>query len=154
MLGADKYMAPESFGRGSYSTSIDLYALGLVMYDVMNYGTGPFFPKKRHCSLSSKEKAINVRLSGKKLPPPINASPEFSEIILKACAFDRKDRYFNASHMRIALEEFEQSRKPVFTPGSIKDEPVIWLTRQEPLPEEMDHHPVTPGESLPHEDTP
>jgi serine/threonine protein kinase len=106
---------------------VDHYALGLVLYDIMNCGRSPFFPLKlRNISVKSRESAFKRRMDGEAFPPPVNASPEFAEIIMKACAFERNDRFINATHFRMTLEEYDRSiRKVKFKP--IKDEPVISL---------------------------
>ena len=37
------------------------------------------------------------------IPPPIDASPALVEVILKACAYEPKDRYASAADMKEAL---------------------------------------------------
>lgn len=43
-------------------------------------------------------------MAGEKLPRPAEAGDAFAEVILKACAFDREERYANAEEFREALE--------------------------------------------------
>lgn len=43
-------------------------------------------------------------MAGEKLPRPAEAGDAFAEVILKACAFDREERYANAVEFREALE--------------------------------------------------
>ena len=50
------------------------------------------------------EQARQRRLSGEKLPPPAHGSLELKRIVLKACAYDPKNRYHTADEM---LEELE-----------------------------------------------
>ena len=60
--------------------------------------------KKQLITYRDKENALNKRMAGEKLPRPAEAGDAFAEVILKACAFDREERYANAEEFREALE--------------------------------------------------
>ncbi|MDR1642559.1 MAG: leucine-rich repeat domain-containing protein [Clostridiales bacterium] len=105
MRGTLNYMAPEVFKRLEYGTSVDLYSLGLVLYRILNNGRMPFVPAQvAPLTQSERDKLFERRMSGEPLPPPAFASPELSRVILKACAFDRENRFKTALEMRMALE--------------------------------------------------
>lgn len=110
--GTRNYMAPEMFRGNRYNATVDLYSLGIVMYRFLNNNRLPFYPPyPEKIRYSDKEEAENRRISGEKLPMPVNASPELAAVILKACAFDPKERYENATQMREALEAVLEAEK-------------------------------------------
>ncbi len=102
--GTPNYMAPEVAAGLPYDATADLYSLGLTLYWLLNGRRLPFFPQTQLYSPSAKREALGRRLAGEALPPPVNASPEAAEAILKACAYRKEDRYANATEMKRALE--------------------------------------------------
>ena len=102
--GTYYYMAPEIEKLSPYDATVDIYSLGLVMYRFMNANLLPFFNKEEEL-LTSGERilAVRRRLDGEQLPIPSNASPELSDIILRACSYDPSHRYGSAAEMKNAL---------------------------------------------------
>jgi serine/threonine-protein kinase len=110
--GTYHYMAPEVFRGEKYGTSVDTYSLGIVMYSLMNQNRIPFLPDyPQSIVLNDREKALRIRMSGKQIPVLKKASPELNAIVLKACAYNRKERYAKASKMREALEKLLRARR-------------------------------------------
>ena len=102
--GTYDYMAPEVYNNRPYHTQADIYSLGLVMYWLLNNRTAPFLPQSsKRPTPSAKAAARDRRFSGERIPAPKNGSEELQKIVLKACAFDPKDRYQSAREMREAL---------------------------------------------------
>ena len=102
--GTYDYMSPEVYNNLPYHTQIDIYSLGLVMYWLLNNWTTPFLPTKgKKPTPSEKSIARDRRFSGEQIPAPKNGSNELKRIVLKACAFDPKERYQTAQEMREAL---------------------------------------------------
>lgn len=103
--GTEKYMAPEVYsGVMESSYNIDIYSLGLVMYQLLNQNKLPFEPLDNDLTLyKDKETALRRRLKGEPLMPPINASKELGEIIIKACEADKNKRYQSAQEMKKQL---------------------------------------------------
>lgn len=88
------YTAPEiTDAYSELNTTIDIYALGLILYQVFNDGNLPF----RDDITVSKE-----------LPPPAYADYEMAEIILKACASDPAARWQDPVEMGQALVSYMQ----------------------------------------------
>ena len=107
--GTFSYMAPEVFQGDPYTENADLYSLGLVMYQYLNNGRGPFMPAfPKPVVISDEEKAFADRMSGCELPEPANGSTRLKEIVLKACAYDNRQRYATAQEM---LEDLEALRE-------------------------------------------
>lgn len=99
-IGTYKYMAPEVYNNQPYGTGADIYSLGLVLYWLLNERRQPFLPlPPEKIKAGMEEQARLRRFSGEPLPPPVNGSAWLKKIVLKACAFDPKDRYHNAQEI-------------------------------------------------------
>ncbi len=99
-----QYTAPEI--QDAFSTlndTIDIYALGLILYQVYNGGQLPELGEKREAT---------------PFPPPAYADYEMAEIILKACAFDPADRWQDPMQMGQALVSYMQR-------NGANDDPII-----------------------------
>ncbi|MBQ7415475.1 MAG: fibronectin type III domain-containing protein [Oscillospiraceae bacterium] len=97
------YTAPEiTDAMSSLNTGMDIYALGLVLYQAYNNGQLPF---------DGAAPAVE-------LPTPMYADYEMAEIILKACAPDPADRWQDPAQMGQALVDYMQR-------NSINDTPII-----------------------------
>ena len=123
--GTFSYMPPEMYRGEAYDARVDIYSLGIVLYKLRNHNRLPFISlKKQLITYRDKEEALNRRMAGEKLPVPAEAGEAFAEVILKACAYDRHDRYESAEEFRMALEqilypgqlEMQEIRKPAITP--------------------------------------
>ena len=103
--GTYSYMAPEVYAGKEYGFSVDTYSLGLVLYRMLNENRGPFLPQPPEAiTFSSREQALARRMSGEPLPRPFYGEGRLGEIVLKACAFDPKDRYSSPQQLRQELE--------------------------------------------------
>lgn len=92
------YMAPEMYRGEPYNASVDTYSLGLVLYWLLNERKLPFAPAQINSEYQLDEVQLR-RLRGETFPPSKNGGAELDGIILKACAFQAKDRYSSASEM-------------------------------------------------------
>lgn len=107
--GTENYIAPEVYLGRPYGSTIDIYSLGLVLYRLMNGNRLPFYPAApKQIDFSDRENALAIRMRDDVMPPPCNASEEFAAIILKACAYDSKNRYRTAAEMLEALKNLEK----------------------------------------------
>lgn len=103
--GTYPYMAPEVFQGRGYDATIDLYALGLILYRLLNHGRAPFLPlPPEPLTTAVVEDAHRRRLAGHRLPPPAKGSRALAAVVLKACAPDPMDRYRTAAEMKRDLE--------------------------------------------------
>ena len=103
--GTYSYMAPEVYAGREYGFSVDTYSLGLVLYRMLNKNRGPFLPQPPEAiTYDNREQALARRVSGEALPRPFYGEGRLGEIVLKACAFDPKDRYSSPQQLRQELE--------------------------------------------------
>lgn len=103
--GTFTYMAPEVYLGKEYGTTVDIYSLGIVMYWLLNKNRTPFLPAHpAPITHNDKETALLKRMRGDQLPMPSQAESRLSEIVLKMCAFDPKERYDSVVQLREDLE--------------------------------------------------
>ena len=117
--GTYSYMAPEVYKGKKYNSTVDIYSLGIVLYRFLNNNRLPFLPPyPQKIRYSDRNKALIMRTSGEEIPKPCNAEGRLAEIVLKACAYDPKERYESARDMRKALEAilYEQSMSEMIYP--------------------------------------
>ncbi|MDO4173769.1 MAG: leucine-rich repeat protein [Eubacteriales bacterium] len=115
-IGTKQYVAPEVFHRANserladrYDARVDIYCLGLVLYQLTNDGYLPFYYEG--LPRSAWEEAVMRRLNGEKLTPPSQADDAFSQVILKACAYRPEDRFASAQEMYDALCRIDQPQQ-------------------------------------------
>ena len=110
--GTYPYMAPEILAGQPYDNRADIYSLGLVLYRLLNRNREPFLSlDKQMLYQRDREEAILRRIKGEAMPPPVDASPQLAEVILKACAHLPKDRYLSAVGFSQALAQAQQRSK-------------------------------------------
>ncbi len=99
-------MSPEISKGEPANITADIYSLGLVMYRLLNGNRAPFLPVTgQPVDSASTEKANIRRFQGEPFPPPAFCTNRaLSGIIMKACAFNRQDRWQSPNEMKRALE--------------------------------------------------
>lgn len=109
--GTNMYMAPEVYRGEPYDARVDIYSLGILLYRLFNRCRFPFMPLwPEPIKYSDDQKATFQRLSGKEEIPPIQNIPEgLSDIVLKACAYDKEMRYQTAEELKKDLEKYVDS---------------------------------------------
>lgn len=111
------YTAPEILDAySSLNTTMDIYAMGLVLYQVFNDGSLP--------------EDLTAPAA------PMYADFEMAQIILKACACQPEDRWQDPKDMGQALINYMQSH-------NVNDTPIIPVPVEEPEePEEVEETPA------------
>ena len=119
-IGTYKYMAPEVYNNQPYGAGADIYSLGLVLYWMLNERRMPFLPlPPEKLRAGMEEQARLRRFNGETIPAPAHGSEALKRIVLKACAYDPKDRYQNADEMLRDLEKLDAPAADVITSASI-----------------------------------
>lgn len=102
--GSPNYMAPEVAHSTQYDATVDLYSLGIVLYQLMNKNRLPFLDTERQLlNPNERAAALNRRLEGEPLPAPCDASPAMAGVILCASNPDPSRRFASATAMKNAL---------------------------------------------------
>jgi serine/threonine-protein kinase len=101
VIGSPKYMAPEQILGRKVDERADIYAIGVIMYEMF---TGvPPYSRGDHMAVMYQHvqgKARPAQELNPKLPPGL------SDLIMKAMAVDKAKRFQSMDEMRIALERF------------------------------------------------
>lgn len=100
------YMAPELCKGEDYNHTVDIYALGLVLHQLLNKNRLAYMPE--HNSFVSDQdlrQAQAKRLAGLPLPPPFFAKKgKLAKVLAKAAQAEPELRYENALDFRRDLE--------------------------------------------------
>ena len=101
--GTVSKMAPEVYKGEKYDSRVDIYSLGLVLYQYMNENRPPFCAPNE-TSYFAVQKAMGKRLQGDVIPPPVHGSDALKKAVLRAVEFSPEKRYSSAADFRKALE--------------------------------------------------
>ncbi|MBR5518486.1 MAG: protein kinase [Clostridia bacterium] len=99
VTGTEDYMAPEITQEHKYNKTVDIYALGIAMYQLLNKRRKPFIDADSVPGQDAEAQAHLRRIKGEQMPPPKYANEELARIVLKACAYDRHERYATPDEM-------------------------------------------------------
>lgn len=119
VTGTPLYMAPEllkpylnCMTDAKYDNSVDIYALGLSLYSLLNNGYPAFVPYDTPVLTSELVRQVQHSiLTGELLPVLPGVSKRFIEILRKACSFRPQDRFGSARLMRNALVDFLDAKR-------------------------------------------
>ncbi|MFY1827365.1 protein kinase domain-containing protein [Myxococcus fulvus] len=136
LLGTPEYMAPEQIRKGTISAATDLYALGIIAFQLLT-GERPF-----------KGEQVQVLFAQVEQPPPLPSSlvpdlpPEVDTLILHLLAKDPELRPASAEEVRQALARIPTHDTPrpheprTTTPDALPTDTGSPTTRlQEALPD-------------------
>ncbi len=100
-MGSPKYMAPEQIQGGQVDARTDIYALGIIMYEMVT-GKVPFDHAKSLEILMAhvRDQVPPIR----KMNPAARVSPSFEEAIMRAMAKDPNDRFRSMDELIAALK--------------------------------------------------
>ena len=103
LKGTPNFLAPEVYlGKESYTKSVDLYSLGIVLYRLLNYSRNPFLPRFPEQYFSQDEDAaFEDRMSGKTPGLPSLGGEAIGRVVVKAISgsserFQTADEFINA----------------------------------------------------------
>ncbi len=101
VIGSPKYMAPEQILGKKVDERADIYALGVILYEMV---TGvPPYSRGDHMSV------MYQHVQGKaKAPQEVNPNlpPGLSDLVMRAMAVDKTKRFQTMDELRVALEAY------------------------------------------------
>lgn len=131
VVGSLYYVPPEHLRGDKIDARADIYALGVSLYEMVT-GERPFRGK----TLQEMSKAITA---GNPVPPSLlepGVTLELEQVILKALARRREDRYLRASDMCNDLRHLQQQALSGMPNASISQ-----VTPMQPAPDALPLHP-------------
>ena len=121
------YTAPEvGDAYATLNSTMDTYALGLVLYQIYNLGKLPFTDE------ASRKEWLEKLSSGEAMEPPIGADEEMAAIITKACAYDPADRWQTPAELGHALISYMQRNGAEDIPITAPELPEEEVPEEEP----------------------
>ena len=120
-----EYIAPEQFWNGENWPESDVYSIGLILYTLLNNGFMPFFEQTAEQTAEERAAAMQKRMNGHVPPYPATASRELGDLVLKAIAFKRGDRFSDVSALQAALEALPEGAA---VPAAV---PIMPMTEEE-----------------------
>jgi len=151
VVGTVEYMAPEQARGQAVDQRADIYAFGLILYDLL-------VGRRRAEHAQSAIAELQGRME-QPPPPPRTVVPEVPEaldyMVARCLEPDREKRYQTSAELAADLERLDENGVPIplprrFTPRMIAAAVVLvaalvtgtwWLTRTPPLPKQ--HAPVS-----------
>ena len=101
-MGTVNYMAPEYLDSGKAAPACDLFALGVILYEIISGGRRPFTGETATTVLN----AILRRNPDPFLPEEIQGlNPAMLDVVNKALSKLPEDRFDTADHMAVAIRE-------------------------------------------------
>jgi len=114
-VGTPEYMAPEQVTAKTVDHRADIYALGVVFYEMVT-GRKPF--------QADTPMAVLFKHASDPLPRPTQFVPKLprdvENILLKALAKDPKNRYQSMGEFVVTLENLVQGKTSVYTKVTLK----------------------------------
>jgi hypothetical protein len=108
MFGTPRYMSPEQAGGGKTDARTDLYAVGLLLYEMLA-GHPPF---------ETEDVAAIMRMHVLVPPPPLPATvpPALAAVVMRLLAKSRADRFASATDTMAALAAARARPTPSLAP--------------------------------------
>ena len=110
LAGTPKYMSPEQVRMERIDQRADIYALGIIMYEMLT-GKHPF-------EADSPEECMRMHIEKRPIPPSLEnprIRSQLEKIILKCMEKDKTKRYLNSEEILADLIGFTKARPKTMT---------------------------------------
>ncbi|MCH1981840.1 hypothetical protein MCG98_04550 [Ruminococcus sp. OA3] len=113
----------------------DLYALGLLMYRLLNKGRMPFMPEyPQKATAQDKQNAMQRCMAGDPFPDPVMGGSAIAEVLRKTCHIRPEERYLTAGELKLALESVVTAA--TMPNGEVRESTERTMREEEPVKKE------------------
>jgi serine/threonine-protein kinase len=148
VLGTPNYMAPEQLGEGTVDERTDVYAVGIVLFEMLT-GQKPF----------RDDDVMEVFRRQLRMPPPPlrrtrpqgGYSAALEAVILRAMAKSQAERFATAAALSAALDALPEAGRPPQAPSSPADPAFDATVHSTPHEEAGSRGALTPAPHAPAE---
>lgn len=124
-IGSPHYISPEQASGGDAGPAADVYALGIVLYELLT-GVRPFE--------SDNITAVAIAQVEQEPAPPSTHVPELGAaidaLVLKCLAKDPDERFADGAELAAALEHFDAADPITISTTTVATGPRWWATRR------------------------
>lgn len=99
VVGTPDYMAPERLSGAPASEKTDIYALGVILYQMLTLS----FPFRTKKGKAMRRQGISFP---EDVAPHREIPPFLSQVVMKALAADPRERYSSVRELKLAIEQY------------------------------------------------
>ena len=110
LLATPEYMAPELIRGGKPDARVDIYGVGVLLYELLT-GTCPFSSGKQTAVLAMQ--LLDTAIPPRRVAPEANIPSSVERVIMRSLSKDPDDRFQNVADMRAALLDDTRVHKVV-----------------------------------------
>jgi len=101
-MGSPKYMSPEQIRGDRVDTRVDIYALGVIMYEMLT-GKVPFDrPNSVNILMAHIQESVPPMAE---MNPDVHVPPQLEQIVMRCMAKDVDERYASMDEVLLALKQ-------------------------------------------------
>lgn len=154
--GTYTYMAPEVFLGKEYNQNVDLYSLGILLYQLLNENRTPFLPPApQPIRFADRENAQKKRMSGNLLPWIKTIPDSWNALLVKMCHPDPRIRFQNATEVKVQINKIlamgkEYSLRESLNPGARPNayDRTVSVNTSSAIPNTPSAQPVRPSQPV------
>ncbi len=112
----EDYTSPEEYNVSGTIKSTDTYAVGMLLFKLLNHNRAPFLPAyPTQITAENRSNAFKRRMNGE-VPSAPDGTPEgLNEIIVKACAYEPGERYSSLSVFKSDIDSVISKIDPLYS---------------------------------------
>jgi len=136
-MGAEEleYVSPEMFWSGREGPAGDVYALGLILYGLINGGRLPFYPPEGEAGPDSRAAAMRSRMQAESIPAPPGCDAGIWAVVSRALSFREEERWPDAAALSRALESCPTAEEAGPAPIAVSEPAPVPIPEPAPEPE-------------------